>query len=82
MENQEQQVEQQVQQPELGIADLQNLRTLVEMAVRRGAFSAAEMSSVGAVYDRVNAFLNAVAPPQTEKTAPESEEGQEQPAAQ
>ena len=49
-------------QPELGIADLQNLRSIVEVSVRRGAFVAAELSSVGAVFDRLNAFLNAVAP--------------------
>ena len=48
--------------PELGISDLQNLRSIVDTAARRGAFSAAEMSAVGSVYDRVNAFLNAVAP--------------------
>lgn len=58
MENQEQQTS----QPELSIADLQNLRTLIDVAVRRGAFNASELSSVGAVFDRVNAFLNAVAP--------------------
>lgn len=84
MENQEQQVEQQAQpQPELGIADLQNLRAIVEVAVRRGAFGAAEISSVGAVFDRVNAFLNAVAPPQqpAPEGAPASDQGQEPPAA-
>jgi len=59
-ENQTQAQEQ--QGPQLSIADLQNLRSVVDLAVRRGAFSAAEASSVGAVFDRVNAFLNAVAP--------------------
>ena len=67
MENQEQQA---TPQPELSIADLQNLRTLIDVAVRRGAFNASELSSVGAVFDRVNAFLNAVAP----ATPPASEE--------
>lgn len=52
--------------PELSISDLQNLRSLVDTAVRRGAFAANELSAVGAVYDRVNAFLNAVNPPKTE----------------
>lgn len=80
MENQEQQVEQQAQpQPELGIADLQNLKTLVEMAIRRGTFGPREISSVGAVYDRVAAFLDAVAPqPQQPEEAPEGEQTQEQ----
>jgi hypothetical protein len=48
--------------PQLSIADLQNLRAIIDLAVRRGAFSAAEASSVGAVFDRLNGFLNAVSP--------------------
>jgi len=51
-------------QPELGVSDLQNLRVIVDMAVKRGAFSAAEASAVGATFDKLNAFLNAVAPQQ------------------
>lgn len=65
MENQEQ--AQTPAQPELSIADLQNIRILVETAARRGAFSANEMSSVGAVFDRLNNFLNAVVPQQPAK---------------
>lgn len=49
-------------QPEFSIADLQNLRQIVALAAQRGTFAAAEMSSIGAVFDRLNAFLNAVAP--------------------
>lgn len=56
MENQEQ------AQPELNVSDLQNLRILLDVAVSRGAFKAPELSSVGAVFDRLNSFLNAVAP--------------------
>lgn len=84
MENQEQQAqEQQAQaQPELGIADLQNIRTILNVAVRRGVFGAAEISSVGAVFDRLNAFLNAVAPQTAEQQAAETgEQIQEQPNA-
>lgn len=61
-------------QPELSIADLQNLRTIVDTASRRGAFAAVEMTAVGAVYDRLNNFLTAV--------LPKPEPGQEQPAQQ
>jgi hypothetical protein len=69
MEEQAQMPEQAVeapqqQQPQLTIADLQNLRSIVDMAVRRGAFPANEISAVGAVYDKLNVFLNAVAPAQ------------------
>lgn len=49
-------------QPELNIVDLQNLRSIVDTAARRGAFSAQEMSGVGGVFDRLNAFINAVTP--------------------
>jgi len=48
--------------PQLNIQDLQNLRAIVDLAMRRGAFGASEATSVGQVFDRVNAFLNAVAP--------------------
>jgi hypothetical protein len=51
-----------VEAPQLTIQDLQNLRAVVDLAMRRGAFGAAEASSVGAVFDRLNTFLNAVAP--------------------
>jgi hypothetical protein len=54
-------------QPELSITDLQNLRAIVDVAVRRGAFGANEMSAVGATFDRVNTFLNAVAPQKSEE---------------
>lgn len=57
--------------PELSITDLQNLRAIVDVAVRRGAFGANEMSAIGATFDRVNAFLNAVAPQKTEENAAE-----------
>ena len=54
------------QTPELTITDLGNLRSIVDVAVRRGVFAANEISAVGATYDKLNAFLLAVAPPKTE----------------
>jgi hypothetical protein len=51
-------------QPQLTIADLQNIRILIDVATKRGAFGASEMSAVGATFDRLNTFLNAVAPTQ------------------
>jgi len=53
--------------PELTLTDLANLRSVVEVAVRRGAFAANEVSAVGATYDKINAFLNAAMPPKTEE---------------
>lgn len=69
MENQEQ-----TQQPQLTVTDLQNLRSILDVAVRRGAFGANEISGVGAAFDRLNNFLNAVAPqqPAEEQPAPEA----------
>jgi hypothetical protein len=57
--------QEQPQPPQLSITDLQNLRAIVDVAVRRGAFGANEISAVGATYDKVNTFLNAVAPQET-----------------
>jgi hypothetical protein len=51
-------------QPELNIVDLQNLRAIVDTACRRGAFGGAELTAVGTTFDRLNTFLNAVAPAQ------------------
>lgn len=60
--------------PELNISDLQNLRAIINTAVRRGAFGAEEMTSVGAVYDRLNAFLELIAPAATaDEVAAETE---------
>lgn len=66
--------ETQAQQPQLSISDLQNLRAVVDLAVKRGAFGAAEASSVGAVFDRLNTFLEALAqqPQQQDETAGET----------
>lgn len=51
-------------QPELTLVDLQNLKSVVEVAAKRGAFAANELSAVGAVFDKLNAFLVAAVPPQ------------------
>jgi hypothetical protein len=48
--------------PQLSIQDLQNLRAVIDLAVRRGTFGASEISSVGQIFDRLNTFLTAVAP--------------------
>lgn len=47
-------------QPELTVTDLFNLKSVVEFAVKRGAFNANELSGVGAVYDKLNNFLSSV----------------------
>lgn len=53
---------QQAQQPELTIQDLGNLRAIIDVASQRGAFKAAELQAVGAAFNKLNDFLNAVTP--------------------
>ena len=61
MENQEQTNSETAAQPDLSVTDLTNIRSIIDVAVRRGAFGASEISGVGLAYDKLNAFLNAVA---------------------
>ena len=44
---------------QLSIADLISLKNLIDAACTRGAFKAGEMRSVGEVYDKLSAFINA-----------------------
>lgn len=53
--------------PDLTIQDLQALRMIIDVASQRGTFKANEMASVGQVYNRLDVFLNAVAPAQQEE---------------
>ena len=69
MQPQSEVAEQAAASPELTINDLINIRSVIEVAVRRGTFGAAVVSAVGATFDRLNVFLNAVAPP-TSNTPP------------
>ena len=45
---------------QLTIADLASLKQIIDAASTRGAFRAAEMKSVGDVYDKLSAFLDTV----------------------
>ena len=50
-------------QPEhatLGVADLQNAAQVIDVAVSRGAFRAAEAAQVGTVFNRLVAFIQSV----------------------
>lgn len=63
------------QNVELNISDLQNIRTIIDIASKRGAFGANEMSAVGTTFDRLNKFLTSVA-------AQQSTDGATQPTQQ
>lgn len=55
------------QQPDpntLSIGDLKNLSSILDVASTRGAFKAAEMAGVGFLYNKLQAFLAKVAPPE------------------
>ena len=54
------QVDQQVPES-ISLNDLQLLANIVDLASGRGAFRGAELSQVGAVFDRLNNFLSIVA---------------------
>ncbi len=49
------------QSVDLNVQDLNMLRSIIDLASSRGAFKAAEMAAVGAVYNKLNAFLEGVA---------------------
>lgn len=46
--------------PDLNITDLAAVRSIIDVATQRGAFKAAELESVGKIYNKLSAFLDAV----------------------
>jgi hypothetical protein len=46
----------------LELTDLQNLLMIIDVASQRGAFKGPELSQVGAVFDKVNQFLQNALP--------------------
>ena len=48
------------QTTQITVADLDALRSIVDLAATRGAFRGAELAQVGAVFDKLTTFLNAV----------------------
>jgi hypothetical protein len=55
--------------PDLTIADLKNLSTIIDVASTRGAFRANEMATVGVMFNKLQAFLAKVAPEQKPENA-------------
>ena len=52
---------QQAQGPDLTVQDLQNLKSIIDVASQRGAFKPSEMMTVGQTYAKLEQFLEAVA---------------------
>jgi len=62
-------------QPEsVNLTDLGTLLQIVDLATQRGAFRGAELSQVGAVFDKLNAFLSYVQEQQAAQAEAEGEE--------
>ena len=57
----EAQAAQQPAGPDLNVSDLVALKSIIEIATQRGAFKAAELEAVGKTFNKLNAFLEAVA---------------------
>jgi len=60
---------------QLTIADLASLKQIIDAACTRGAFKAAEMKSVGDIYNKLSAFLDSIV---TQQQAQEAKQAQTQ----
>jgi hypothetical protein len=45
---------------QITVADLDTIKNIINLASTRGAFRGEELTEVGAVYDKLTTFLNAV----------------------
>jgi hypothetical protein len=54
----------------LSILDLANIRDILDLAARRGAFAAGEMAAVGTVFNKLHSFVTAAMPQQAADAAP------------
>ena len=60
--------------PSLGLQNLQNAAQIIDIAMSRGAFRANEAAQVGAVYNKIEAFIKSVAETQNQNAeAPASQ---------
>jgi hypothetical protein len=59
---------------QITVADLDAIRGIIDLAVKRGAFGAAEAGVVGAVFNKLSAFLDEVVA--QAKAAQEAEAGE------
>lgn len=59
-QTQEESVPAQENNTDLTINDLNALKTIVDIAISRGAFKGTEMTAIGQVYTKLDTFLTAV----------------------
>ena len=69
--SEETQETEEVQAPEVNIGDFGAILQIIDVASTRGAFKGAELSSVGAIRDRVAAFVEFYTPKEEEKDGEE-----------
>ena len=60
------------------ITDLDTIRNIIDLACTRGAFRGGEVSQVGAVFDKLTAFLEAVIAQAQAQEATTAEAGETQ----
>ena len=60
---------------QITIADLDTIKNVIDLACTRGAFRGAEVSQVGAVYDKLSLFLDAVIAQAKEQEANKADAG-------
>ena len=63
---------------QITIADLDTVKNIIDLACTRGAFRGAEISQVGAVYDKLTVFLEAVIAQAKAQEAANAEAGETQ----
>ena len=63
---------------QITIADLDTIKNIIDLACTRGAFRGGEISQVGAVYDKLNSFLEAVIAQAQAQEATNAEAGETQ----
>jgi hypothetical protein len=63
---------------QITIADLDTIKNIIDLACTRGAFRGGEISQVGAVYDKLNSFLEAVIAQAKAQEATTAEAGETQ----
>lgn len=68
------------EQPTIGIVDLQNALKIIDAAAERGAYRGNELTAVGAVRDKIQAFLDAL-PKEEDAEGETSETPAEEPKA-
>lgn len=69
--SEETKVEETVAAPAVTVNDLANVYAVIDLASKRGAFQAAELSAVGAVANKIKSFIDFVQAAQAEQAEAE-----------